>query len=120
MKTASHLCIRTLQTAGLASAILFGPGFAAEAGIVVHDTAWGQSCNNSNSFSVKMRNTGNTPKDFRLCLQKSHGGWGCYTNLNTGPGEVYPSSWGFMVCDGTGRYKFWERDTGSQAPFGNP
>ncbi|MGY4751877.1 hypothetical protein ACVNHC_18630 [Pannonibacter sp. Q-1] len=120
MKTASHLFIRALQKTLLASAILLAPGAAAEAGIVVHDTAWGQSCNNSKSFSVKMRNTGSSPKDFRLCLQKSHGGWGCYTNLNTGPGEVYPTSWGFMVCDGTGRYKFWERDTGSKTPFGNP
>lgn len=104
----------------LALVTLLALGATAHAEIVKHDTAWGQNCNSSKSFAVKLKNIGHEPKDFRVCLEKAHGGWGCFTNLNTAPGEVYPNGWGFMVCDGTGRYKWWERKNGTHRPFGNP
>lgn len=99
---------------------LLSLGAAANAEIVKYDTAWGENCNSSKSFAVKLRNIGDEPRDFRVCLEKSHGGWGCFTNLSTAPGEVYPNGWGFMVCDGTGRYKWWHREAGTHTPFGNP
>lgn len=99
---------------------LLSLGATANAEIVKHDTAWGENCNNSDSFAVKLKNIGDVSKDFRVCLEKSGGGWGCFTNLNTAPGEVYPNGWGFMVCDGTGRYKWWQRNTGTYTPFGDP
>lgn len=90
------------------------------ANMVSDETAWGRNCNNPKSFAVKLRNASNQSKDFRVCIERAGGDWGCFTNFNTAPGEVYPPGWGFMVCDGTGRYKWWDRPAGTYESFPNP
>lgn len=108
------------RSVGLGVAIFLSLAAVSHANMVSHDTAWGRNCNNPKSFAVKLRNTSNQSKDFRVCLEKTGGGWGCFSNFNTAPGEVYPQGWGFMVCDGTGRYKWWDRATGTYKSFPDP
>ena len=72
------------------------------ADVVKYDSVWGQNCHPSEeSYAVKMKNVGDKPVDFKVCLEKKGGGWSCFVSNYVQPGAIEPKSW----C-----YRDWETD----------
>ncbi len=92
------------------------------ADVVKYDSAWGQNCHPSEeSYAVKMKNVGDKPVDFKVCLEKKGGGWSCFVSNYVQPGAIEPKSWGYMTCRATGEVKRWWRNAGEFSdPVPNP
>ena len=89
--------------------------------VKMYGDAWGKNCYpKDQSYSVKLINKTSEPIDFKLCLQRTTGTWSCFRSSNVAPGEVEPNSWGYYVCKGTGKSKWWWREAGTNASFPNP
>ncbi|MEM7633261.1 MAG: hypothetical protein AAF299_01785 [Pseudomonadota bacterium] len=98
-----------------------GIALSAEPRIKIHDHQWGGSCSNQKSFAVRMKSWEFSKKiDAKVCLERLNGSWSCYVATRIDPSEIFPSTFGWQVCEGTGNIKWWARYTGSGDKFGKP
>lgn len=74
----------------------------------------GKDCGNPLSVRVEPTNNCGIPVYVRICIKRSNGSWSCGAYAKMPPGK---SDNGFMVCDGTGKYK-WTSCTGGYRECG--
>ena len=86
-----------------------------------YDSKWGNHCNSSKSFSVQLVNRTGKNIDCRVCLEKTNGKWGCFMDSNVKPNGIIGDHWGYFVCKGTGKVKWYWRDAGDYSTkLGHP
>lgn len=86
------------------------PSFSAD--VVKYDEIWGDNCNSADSYAVKLKNVSGRALDIKVCLERKKGSWSCYMSSNVSHGEIMPDSWGYQVCHGTGKSKWYWRNAG--------